>query len=170
MTFICGPSLASRSALTHSRPFITGIFTSSSIRSKVPDSSAASNVSASLPSTASSHTISMVLNRCRRYSRIKLESSTIRARIHTSIATLSKQSRLRQPRWAQLLRIEPHHQPALHLVCPLLQPLAPRLQRARILFQHSLAHRDHAAHGVHDKAEPLGSLIALHHQHTATPG
>src|SRR5882757_9287155 len=163
---MCGPSLASRSALTHSSPFITGIFTSSSIRSKF--SSDASTVSASLPSTASSHTISIMLNRCRRYSRIKLESSTIRARIHTSIRTLPKQTRLGQSRRRQLLRIEPHHQAALHLVGSVKQPLPAGLQRARIFFQRSLAYCDYAAHRVHDKAEPLRSLIILHHQ-DATP-
>src|SRR5271168_2813089 len=110
------------------------MLTSSSIRSN--DSSARSTASASLPSFASSHTTSIRPSRCRRYSRIKLESSTIRARIYTSIRTALEQSHLRQARRRQLPRVQLHHQTRVHLVGSIEQPLAPRLERAGVVLQH----------------------------------
>src|SRR5271156_3312298 len=133
------------------------MFTSSSIRSN--DSSAASTASASLPSFASSHTTSIRFSRCRKYSRIKLESSTIRARICASVRTIFEQPNLRQPRRRQLLRIKLHHQTRLHLVGAIKQPLPPSLQRARVILQNSPTHRHHPAHGIDHQTKSFRSLI-----------
>src|SRR6266702_2623668 len=78
-----------------------------------------------------------------------------------------KQSALRQLRWPQTLRVQPHHQSRLHPVRPAEQRHAARIQCARVRLQFVARHRQDSSNFIDQQSEPQVAFIVVEYQNAS---